>query len=111
VIAYSYFATKDEWHFEGPEGPVSVRTRPWLHTNNGETCLAAALADQGVILQPSFLVAPALAAGPLVSLMPAYCAHDIGIHAVYPSRKHVSAKVRVLIDFLAEHFAGQDASW
>lgn len=110
VIAYSYFATKDEWHFTGPQGPVSVRTRPWMHTNNGETCLAAALADQGVILQPTFLVAPALAAGTLVELLPAYCAHEIGIHAVYPSRKHVPAKVRVLIDFLVEHFA-QDAKW
>lgn len=111
VIAYSYFATKDEWHFQGPQGPVSVRTRPWMHTNNGETCLAAALADQGVILQPTFLVAPALAAGTLVALMPAYCAHEVGIHAVYPSRQHVPAKVRVLIDFLAEHFEGQHADW
>jgi DNA-binding transcriptional LysR family regulator len=36
---------------------------------------------------------------------------DLGIYAVYPTRKHVSAKVRVLIDFLAAHFAGRGPSW
>jgi len=56
VIAYTYWAAKDEWHFDGPEGTVSVTTRPCIHANNGDTCRAAALAHQGIILQPSFLV-------------------------------------------------------
>ena len=111
VIAYSYLATKDEWHFTGPQGPVSVRTQPWMHTNNGDTCRAAALAHQGVILQPTFLVGADLAAGTLVELLPDYRSADIGIHAVYPSRKHLSAKVRVLIEFLATHFAQRGARW
>lgn len=111
VIAYSHFATKDEWHFTGPQGPLSVRTRPWMHTNNGETCRAVALAHQGVILQPGFLVGPDLAAGTLVELMPAYRSTELGIYAVYPTRKHLSAKVRVLIDFLAAHFSSSGAAW
>lgn len=110
VIAYSYLATKDEWHFTGPEGPVSVHTHPWMHTNNGETCRAAALAHQGVILQPRFVVGEALASGQLVELLPEYRSTEIGIYAVYPSRKHLSAKVRVLIDFLAAHFSEQAAT-
>ena len=36
VIGYSYLSSKDEWHFSGPEGAVSVVTKPWMHTNNGE---------------------------------------------------------------------------
>lgn len=111
VIGYSYLATKDEWHFVGPNGPVSVQTNPWMHTNNGDTCRAAAMAHQGVILQPKFLVSEALAAGDLVELLPEYHAADIGIYAVYPTRKHLSAKVRVLIDFLSDHFAQQVKSW
>jgi DNA-binding transcriptional LysR family regulator len=111
VIAYSYLATRDEWHFTGPQGPVSVHTRPWMRTNNGETCRAAALAHQGVILQPTFLVGGDLAAGTLVELLPAYRSIEIGIYAVYPTRKHVSAKVRVLIDFLAAHFALRGPGW
>jgi len=111
VISYSYWSTRDEWKFTGPEGPVSVRTQPCMHTNNGDTCRAAALAHQGVILQPTFLVGADLAEGTLVELMPQYQSLEMGIYAVYPTRKHVSAKVRALIEFLSTHFAGRGPSW
>ena len=111
VISYSYWSTGDEWRFNGPHGPVSVKTRPCIHTNNGDTCRAAALMHQGVILQPTFLVGQDLADGTLVELMPEYRSIELGIYAVYPTRQHVSAKVRVLIEFLAAHFAGRGASW
>lgn len=111
VISYSYLATRDEWHFEGPQGPVSVKTAPCMHTNSGDTCRAAALAHQGVILQPTFLVGADLAAGRLVELMPEFRSVELGIYAVYPTRKHVSPKVRALIDFLAEHFAQARLGW
>ena len=111
VISYSYLSTKDEWRFVGPEGPVNVRTMPCIHTNNGDTCRAAALANQGIILQPTFLVGKDLSDGALVELMPEYRAIDLGIYAVYPTRKHVSAKVRALIDFLTAHFSRLGPSW
>ncbi len=111
IISYSYLATKDEWRFTGPQGPVSVKTNPCIHTNSGDTCRAAALSHQGVILQPTFLVGKDLADGSLVELMPDYQSVELGIYAVYPTRKHVSAKVRALIDFLSSHFAGRGPSW
>jgi DNA-binding transcriptional LysR family regulator len=90
---------------------VSVKTTPCIQTNNGDTCRAAALAHQGIIFQPTFMVGKDLAEGTLVELMPSYRAMALGIYAVYPTRKHMSAKVRVLIDFLATHFAGRGPSW
>ncbi|MDO8769673.1 MAG: LysR family transcriptional regulator [Burkholderiaceae bacterium] len=111
VISYSYWSTRDEWHFEGPQGQVSVKTHPCIHTNSGDTCRAAALAHQGIILQPSFLVGDDLAAGTLVELMPEFRSIELGIYAVYPTRKHVPPKVRVLIDFLAEKFAKKHKNW
>lgn len=111
IISYSYRSAKDEWTFTGPQGTVSVKTKPCIHTNNGDTCRAAALSHQGVILQPTFLVGKDLADGSLVELMPSYRSEELGIYAVYPTRKHVSAKVRVLIEFLATHFAGRGPSW
>lgn len=111
VISYSYWATKDEWRFNGPEGPVSVKTNPCIHTNSGDTCRAAALSHQGVILQPTFLVGKDLSDGTLLELMPEYRSIELGIYAVYPTRKHVSAKVRALIEFLAARFAGRGESW
>jgi DNA-binding transcriptional LysR family regulator len=111
TVSYSYLATRDEWHFDGPQGRVSVRTTPWMHTNNGDTCRAAALAGQGVILQPTFLVRDDIAAGRLVELLPEYRSLELGIYAVYPTRKHVLPKVRALIDFLAERFAQTAGRW
>jgi hypothetical protein len=53
------------------------------------------------VLQPSFMVDDDLRAGTLVDPMPEYWAHELGVHAVYPSRKHLLPKVRLLIDYLA----------
>jgi DNA-binding transcriptional LysR family regulator len=111
VISYSYLATRDEWHFEGPQGAVSVKTQPCIHTNSGDTCRAAALANQGIILQPSFLVGDDLKAGTLVEVMPEFHALELGIYAVYPTRKYVSPKVRALIDFLTEIFSHSHKNW
>ncbi len=104
LVAYTYWSSRDEWVFQGPGGATTVRTDPVMHTNNGDTCLAAALEGQGIVLQPTFLVGPHLASGRLVELMPAWQAGTLGIHAVYPSRKHVLPKTRKLIEFLEDAF-------
>lgn len=104
VISFSYWVTRDEWHFTGPEGEVIVRIKPGMHTNNGDTCRSAALDHQGIILQPDFMIGGDLRSGTLIELIPGYQAISLGIHAVYPSRKHLPLKVRRLIDFLAEAF-------
>jgi len=109
VIAYSYWSSGDQWPFDGPDGPVSVTIKPWMHSNNGDTCRAVALAHQGVILQPSFLVGDDLAAGRLVELLPEFRSIELGIYAIYPTRKHVALKVRALIDFLAQQFSAAQA--
>ncbi|PTD96882.1 LysR family transcriptional regulator [Pseudothauera lacus] len=105
TLAYSYFAGGDEWPFHGPDGPISARVRPTLRSNNGDTCVAGALQHQGIVLQPDFLVDEHLASGQLVELMPAYRSLELGIYAVYPSRKHLTPKLRLLIDHLAAHFS------
>jgi DNA-binding transcriptional LysR family regulator len=105
VIAYSYWSGGDEWAFDGAEGRVAVTTRPCMRTNNGDTCRAAALAGQGIVLQPTFLIGDDLAAGKLVEVMPRYRAIELGIYAVVPSRKHLATKTRKLIAFLVDAFA------
>jgi DNA-binding transcriptional LysR family regulator len=108
VIGYSLLAMGDQWQFTGPEGPASVKVRSRLVTNNGDTCLAAALRASGIQLQPTFLVARALAAGDLVEVLPQYRSIDLGIYAVYPTRKFVLPKVRAVLDFLSAKLAGAD---
>ena len=105
VIAYTNFASGNEWQFQGPDGGESVRTRSVVRCNNGDTCRSIALAGGGISLQPSFMVADDLRAGDLVEILPEYQSVELGIYVVYPSRKHLPPKVRVLINFLAERFA------
>ncbi|RJG01958.1 LysR family transcriptional regulator [Noviherbaspirillum sedimenti] len=104
VISYSYWSSRDEWRFEGPHGPAQVTVRSRLTANNGDTCRAAALEHQGIILQPDFLVGEDLRSGRLVELMPDYRSAELGIYALYASRKQLPLKLRHLIDFLAEAF-------
>ena len=106
-IGYTFSATGDDWHLFDAHGQEHVVKVPSvMRANNGDTARAAALAGVGVIWQPSFLVGDDLRAGRLVPLLPGYRMADIDILAVYPSRRHLSAKVRVMIDFLADAFNG-----
>lgn len=105
VMAYSWASWGDVWNFEGPEGQTeSVTVRPRLRANSGDTCRAAALADQGVILQPAFLIGEDVRQGRLVEILPRYRRPALDIHALYPSRKHLSGKVRAMVDFLVDAF-------
>jgi DNA-binding transcriptional LysR family regulator len=108
-LDYRYQA-REEWQFEGPEGPVSVRVRGSLEANNGDALRAAAVRGTGVVLQPSFIVGADLAAGRLVPVLPGYRVPELAIHAVYPPGRHLSAKVRSFIDFLAPRY-GERPAW
>lgn len=104
ILAYSHLSSGDDWSFDSPEGRITVRTTPCIRANSGDTCRVGALHHQGIILQPSFLVGDDLKSGALVEVLPRYRSIELDIHAVYPTRKHVSPKVRLMIDFLVAAF-------
>ena len=106
-IGYSYAATGNEWQLIDSERKAhTVKVNYHMHTNNGDTARAAALAGQGVIWQPTFLVGNDLRAGKLIQLLPDYRLPDIDVLALYPSRRHLSAKIRAVVDFLVDAFGG-----
>lgn len=110
VMAYSWWSGGDEWRFEDAQGQTQrVMTRPRLRANSGDTCRAAALAGQGIIYQPQFLVGDDLRTGRLQRLLPALQGPEIPIVVVYPSRKHLPGKVRAMVDFLVAAF--QTPAW
>lgn len=106
VIAYTLLAIGDHWQFEGEEGPVTVKVKPRMRSNSGDTCCIAAVSGQGLVLEPTFLVGPYLRTGELVEVLPQYRSVDLGVYAVYPTRKYVPPKVRALIEFLAQSLQG-----
>jgi DNA-binding transcriptional LysR family regulator len=104
VLDYTLRAMGENWQFDGPEGRIVVKVAPKFRSNSGGTCRSGALQHMGLILQPDFLVGEDLRSGTLVEVLPQYRSHDIGVYAVYPTRKHVSPKVRMLVEFLLEAF-------
>jgi DNA-binding transcriptional LysR family regulator len=83
---------KDEWQFNGPEGPVSVRVNSRMHVNNGDSCVQAALGGIGITRQPTFMIDQYLRSGQLVPILTDYTTPDLGIYAVYPSRAHLAGQ-------------------
>jgi len=104
ILNYTLLATGDHWEFDGPKGRVVAKVTPRFRSNSGATCLAGALQDLGIILQPTFLVAQELRSGTLVEVLPQYRSSEIGVYVIYPTRKHVPPKVRMLVEFLVAAF-------
>jgi len=104
-IAYAYGGDRGEWVLTGPEGEVRVRVSARLQINNGDAIQAAIREGYGIARQPDFIAASDLATGRMVQILPEWRLPEIGIHAVYPPARTLSAKVRSFVDFLAERFA------
>src|ERR1700744_6346975 len=107
-IRHVLYPYQDEWHFADRKGtPATVRISGNLTTNSGEMLRVAALHDAGISLAPGFLIHDDLEAGRLVLLLPEYRPVEFAMNAIYPHRHHLSAKVRIFIDLLAQHSAEQ----
>lgn len=103
-LSYSLSSMQNmkEWAF-GASGEVRVAVSGDLLANNGDALLAAALGGQGIIYQPNFIVGDALKRGELVALKLDKPAIELGgIHVLFPPDRRSPAKVRVMIDYLAE---------
>lgn len=106
-LSYAYGSNGDIWRFQKGAERVEVAVQGRLSANNGEALHEAALAGAGVALQPTFIAGAALREGRLVRLLPGWDIPELAIHAVYPSSRHLSPKVRAFVDHMARHFAGE----
>ncbi|MGJ4943388.1 LysR family transcriptional regulator [Bradyrhizobium sp. HKCCYLS1011] len=94
------------WRMGSGNESIEVTVGGNLRANNGDALLAAAIAGQGIIYQPTFIVADALRSGELVPIRLELPTSDVlAVHAVYLPDRSPSAKVRAFIDFLAGAFA------
>lgn len=106
ILSYTLVPLPQVWRFESSAGArheLRVATRH--RANNGRMLAALASAGLGVAIEPDFIVAPEVRAGTLVRLLPEYTLPRSPISAVYPSRRHLSAKVSSFVGFLADRYA------
>lgn len=105
-LSYTLMPMPNAWRFETARGePHELHLTTRHRANSGRMLAALAGAGLGIVIEPDFIIAPEVRAGTLVRVLPDYTLPRSPIAAVYPSRRHLSAKVRSFVDFLAARFA------
>ena len=94
--------TLDSWHFSDAGKERNVRVTGRLRYNSGVSLVDAALKGLGIVQLPDYYVQDHLERGELISLLDKFREADDGIWAVYPHNRHLSPKIRLLVDYLAE---------
>ena len=107
-FTYAFSSTGNFWELEDADGePLSVRIGGSIKANSGLFLAEMAVAGSGIVYGPCFILQPLIEQGKLVRLLSGWRTRRLPIHVVYPSRRHLSAKVQAMTAFLAEWFANQ----
>jgi DNA-binding transcriptional LysR family regulator len=103
-FGYTYFS--GAWHYTNSAGEqASVRPEGPLRVNNGEALMPALLAGLGIANLPDFIVGEAIASGDVEIILKDWKQTEAAVHLVTPPGGPRPARVEVLADFLARHFA------
>ncbi len=105
LLIYTHANNPNELRFTRGDEQQTVNVKGLLESNDGQILRAAALDGMGILVQPSYIVYDDIVAGRLVPMLDDWDLPRLTINLAYPSRKHLSAKVRTFIDFMAEHFS------
>jgi DNA-binding transcriptional LysR family regulator len=97
--------TLDYWHFRESGKEKNIRVTGKLRYNSGFGLVDAALKGLGIVQLPDYYVQEHLQNGELITLLDNYREPDEGIWAIYPHNRHLSPKIRLLVDYLAEQLA------
>ncbi len=92
-----------QWHMTGPDKQeVNMQVKPRLQVNDFASLYALTLAGAGISPLPMLIAAPAVRVGNLVPVLTDWPFDASPIHALYPSNRHLSAKVRSFVDYVIE---------
>ncbi|REL30845.1 LysR family transcriptional regulator [Thalassotalea euphylliae] len=102
-LCYSNLKQPTRWQYLDKEGQTFMAdVNPSMMCNNSDMELAMALDGHGICRLPAFTMQSALDDGKLAILFSDYPQADVDVYVVYPSRKHLSPKVRAFIDMLVD---------
>ncbi|PKG77536.1 LysR family transcriptional regulator [Shewanella sp. Actino-trap-3] len=94
--------TLDYWRFQENGKTRNIRVRGNLSCNSGHALVDAAIKSIGIIQLPDYYVLPFIQSGQLVPVLELNRQPEEGIWALYPHNRHLSPKVRMLLDYLGE---------
>lgn len=102
-------AASRHWHFKGPDGPHDIEVSGTFSANNSDVVRQAALSGHGIALLPEAQVFDDILSSRLYRLLPDYPTVQTKLFLVYPSRRHMPPRTRVVIDFLIDRFSSAAA--
>jgi DNA-binding transcriptional LysR family regulator len=108
LLIYTHANNPNELRFTRGDEQKTINVKGLLESNDGQILRAAALDGMGILVQPSYIVYDDVVAGRLVPMLDDWDLPRLTVNLAYPSRKHLSAKVRTFIDFMAAHFEKMD---
>ena len=108
MLIYTYANNPNELRFTRGNETCTVTVKGLLESNDGQILRTAALDGMGILVQPTYILYEDIVAGRLVPVLDDWDLPRLNINLAYPSRKHLSAKVRTFIDFMVEHFDKMD---
>jgi len=97
--------TLDYWRFIESDKEKSIRVTGRLRYNSGQGLVDAALKGLGIVQLPDYYVEAHVQSGELITLLDNFQVPDEGIWAIYPQNRHLSPKIRLLVDYLTEQLA------
>lgn len=103
-LHYGYLSSGSKWRLRGPDGEQAFAIQCVMSANNAEPLRDAAVNHQGIVMLPIFIAGEALQTGQLRTILVDYPPTDITLSVLYPRHRHLSTKVRLLIDLLFERF-------
>jgi len=103
-LHYGQLAVENQWTLMGVDGNHTISVKGVLCSNNGEVLREAAVRGLGITLLPRFIVETELQQGSLQIVLPNYQPPELSIYVIYPVNRHLSIKIRLLVDFLQERF-------
>ncbi|WP_209599068.1 LysR family transcriptional regulator [Ruegeria sp. HKCCSP351] len=92
------------WRFRAGTRDIAVKVAGMFHANAPAAIANMAIAGLGIARCPHYVIARSLEEGTLEHLFQDYETENFGLYALYPPNRHLTARVRALIDFLAQHF-------
>lgn len=97
--------TLDYWRFQEKGKARNIRVKGNFSCNSGPVLVDAALKGMGIVQLPDYYVQEYINQGQLIELLPNYREPDDAVWALYPQNRHLSPKVRMLVDYLAKELA------
>jgi DNA-binding transcriptional LysR family regulator len=108
LLIYSHSNNPLQLRFSRDGVVSTVQVKSLMTSNDGQIIRAAALEGLGILVQPNYIVYDDIVAGQLVPVLTSWDLPRLTVNIAYQSREHLPAKVRVFIDFIAEHFRQMD---